>query len=122
MKRLQSIWELRFYEVWGNDQDGFWVNDISYIVRECALLIPVEKFNSGTDKEFLAAYPTNKQIKDIFGVECDIFTEGDDIHIYVNRAEDYYPIGQMTCLDYESLSPIGHRDPYYANNQYDYIE
>jgi hypothetical protein len=119
-KKLQSVWELRFYEVWGNSEDGYEVNDISYIVHEYPLELNVEKFNPGTEHEFLAAYPTDQQIKNAFGVDCDLFIDGDDINIYVHRDEDYYPIGQMTCLDYSSLSAIGKRDQYYAKNEYEY--
>ena len=65
-----------------------------------------------------------RQLKFIInrGVECDLYLEGDDINIYVNRESDYYPIGEMNCLDYTSLSSIGTRDQKYARNEYDYIE
>jgi hypothetical protein len=121
-KKLQSVWEIRFYEVWGNPIDGYDVNDISYIVSEYPLELPVEKYNPDTKFEFYAAYPTDEQIKVAFGLDpdVDISLDGDDIHIYVNLENDDYPVGQLTCLDYSSLSAISKRDPYYAQREYKY--
>jgi len=119
--KLMSVWEVRFYEVWGNSDEGYWVNDISYIIREYPLKLNVEKFNEGSPLEFYAAYPSDEQIKDIFGIDEDqeLILDGDDINIYVNL-DDYYPIGELRCLDYSSLSPIGKRSKEYALNEYDY--
>jgi ribosomal protein L32 len=57
-------------------------------------------------QEFESAYPSDYQIKKLFGVGCKISTEGDDLTIYVNRESDNYPIGELHCIDFDSLSPI----------------
>lgn len=57
-------------------------------------------------QEFVGAAPSDRQIKRAFGVTCRIETDGDDTHIEVNRARDGYPIGEMTCVSHESLSPV----------------
>jgi hypothetical protein len=57
-------------------------------------------------QEFIGAAPTNRQIKLAFGVRCRITTDGDDLHITVERERDGYPIGEMYCTSHVSLSPV----------------
>ena len=102
---LPTTWELRTYDVWGNARDGYEVND-SYNAETVELRIPQTRFNVNTPQEFIGAYPTDRQIKRAFGVNCRIETDGDDITVYVNRSRDSYPIGEMRCVSHESLSPI----------------
>ena len=104
-RTLPTTWELRTYDVWGNANDGYEVND-SYRVGSVELLIPQTRYNIGTSSMFVSAFPTNRQIKRAFGVSCQIDVDGDDIHIYVNRRRDGYPIGEMRCVSHESLSPV----------------
>ena len=81
------------------------VNDV-YSAGEVDLRIPITRFNVGTPSEFKHAAPTNRQIKLAFGVNCQIETSGDDMHIEVERKRDGYPIGRMECVSHVSLSPI----------------
>ena len=101
-----TTWEIRTYDVWGNARDGYEVND-SFNQGEITLRIPITTHNVGTPHEFRSASPTNKQIRQAFGVRCQLDTDGpgDDINIYVNRERDGYPIGEMHCTSHESLSP-----------------
>lgn len=102
---IKTTWELRTYDVWGNARDGYEVND-SYNAGEIELRIPQTRHNVGTPSEFLSAYPSDRQIKRTFGVNCRIATYGDDVHIEVERERDGYPIGRMKCVSHESLSPV----------------
>lgn len=102
---IATTWELRTYDVWGNARDGYEVND-SYSHGTVELAIPTETHNVGTPHEFTSAYPTDKQIRQCFGVRCRLELRGDDLHIDVNRERDGYPIGEMHCTSHESLSPI----------------
>lgn len=100
---ILTVWSMRTYDVWGNARDGYEVND-SYDAGEVELRIPQTRYNVGTPSEFVGAYPTDRQIKRAFGVNCRIETEGDDMTVYVNRMRDGYPIGEMHCQSHESLS------------------
>jgi hypothetical protein len=102
---LPTTWELRTYDVWGNAKDGYEVND-SYSAGTVELRIPQTRYNVGTPQEFIGAYPTDRQIKLAFGVRCRISTDGDDLHITVERDRDGYPIGEMYCTSHISLSPV----------------
>jgi hypothetical protein len=102
---LPTTWELRTYDVWGNAKDGYEVND-SYSAGTVELRIPQTRYNVGTPQEFIGAYPTDRQIKLAFGVRCRISTDGDDLHITVERERDGYPIGEMYCTSHISLSPV----------------
>lgn len=107
MPTITTRWEKRTYDVWGNAEDGFEVND-SYSHGEIEIEIEPTVNNEGTPHEFTSAHPTDDQLREIFdileGVEIDV--TGDDLNIYVNIAEDGYPAGELFCVSHESLSPI----------------
>lgn len=103
---IDTTWQLSSYDVWGNAQDGYEVNDV-YRHGEVSLRIKVTVNNAGTDNEFLSAYPTKSQIRRIGGLgRFHIDLNGNDTHIYINRARDGYPCGEMVCTSHTSLSPI----------------
>lgn len=102
---IKTQWELRTYDVWGNEKDGYEVNNLFH-AGTVTLRIPQARYNVGTPYEFLAAFPSDRQIKRAFDVRCRIDVEGDDLHVYVIRARDGYPIGEMHCESHESLSPV----------------
>lgn len=109
---IKTTWELRTYDVWGNAKDGYQVND-SFRSGEFELRIPVTRYNvgvtdpqTGASREFKAASPTDKQIKNVLGVRCHIETDGDDLHIEVERRRDGFPLGSLVCTSHSSLSPI----------------
>jgi hypothetical protein len=108
-KRAQYIdttWELRRYDVWGNAKDGFDVNDL-HRGGEVTIRCKIEVNNAGTPQEFLSASPSDSQIRKALGLgRFKIETDGDDLTIYVNRARDGYPCGELYCTSHESLSPI----------------
>ena len=105
MKTIKTVWEKRVYDVWGNNDDGYYVND-SFSDGEITIRCKVEVCNVGTPREFTCAYPSDYQLKRIFGYTGAIDTDGDDTTIYVNIAKHYYPLGELHCISHESLSPI----------------
>ena len=103
---IDTTWQLASYDVWGNARDGFEVNDV-YRHGEETLRLKVTVNNPGTPHEFLSAYPTASQIRRIGGLgRFRIDLDGDDTHIYITRARDGYPCGEMVCTSHKSLSPI----------------
>lgn len=103
--KIATIWSTRTYDVWGNAKEGYDVNDV-FSGYEVQLDLEIKTYNVGTPQEFQAAYPTHKQLRMVFGVRCQIETDGEDTFIYVRRTRDWYPIGEMYCESHESLSPI----------------
>jgi len=109
--KITTRWEVRTYDVWGNAEDGYDVNDvygkgeieldaeiISEIVREIDG-IPTTVYGYGlSDDDIREALDINE------GVEIEV--DGDDLHYYVRIAEDGYPAGELFCVSHESLSPI----------------
>jgi len=103
---VDTTWEIRSYDVWGNAKDGYEVNN-SWRIGEVTIRCKVEVNNAGTPQEFLSAYPSNSQIRKALGLgRFKIETDGDDLNIYVNRARDSCPCGELYCTSHESLSPI----------------
>lgn len=103
---IDTTWEIVTYDVWGNARDGFDVND-NYRRGEITLRVKVQVNNVGTASEFESAYPSDSQIREALGLgRYKIETEGDDLTIYVNRASNGYPEGELLCTSHVSLSPI----------------
>ncbi len=103
-----TTWEVWTYDVWGNARDGYDVNDRSCHTRALELDLPIETNNIGTPQEFTSASPSDSQIRKAFGLARNLRleTDGDDLAIYVRRARDGYPIGELLCVSHESLGPI----------------
>lgn len=104
-RTLETTWDIRTYDVWGNATEGYEVND-TYSHGEITLSIPIDVNNEGTTNEFDSATPTDRQIREAFDLHGKFETDGDDVTIYVSRAKDEYPIGEMHCTSHASLSPI----------------
>ena len=103
---IETVWEVWTYDVWGNAEDGWQVNDRACLNREYPIRCKVQAHNVGTEYCFTSASPSDYQIRKAFGVGCRIETDGDDLVIYVNRAKDGYPIGELHCTSHAALSPI----------------
>jgi len=105
-KTVQTTWELRTYDVWGNAEDGWDVNQ-AFNAGSIDLRLAIVRNNPETPQEFLSAYPSDYQIRQhAFTVDGAVETDGDDITIYVTRKRDGYPVGEMHCTSHASLSPI----------------
>jgi hypothetical protein len=105
-KTMDTTWECWTYDVWGNARDGYDVNDRSCFTREAHIRVKLIEYNPGTPHAFIAGNPTDDQIKRLFGIGCQIDTDGDDVSIYITRARDGYPLGEMRCTSHRSLSPV----------------
>ena len=105
---IKTTWEIWTYDVWGNARDGYDVNDRYCRNRNYRLKLEVKEYNNtGKPGTFKAAFPTDKQIRQAFGLnKTRLDISGDDLSIYINRASDSYPIGEMICTSHDSLSPI----------------
>lgn len=105
-KYVETTWELRTYDVWGNAKDGYEVNN-TFRSGSVTLRTKVEINNADTPQEFRSAYPSDSQIRMALGLRrFKLETDGDDLTIYVNRARDGYPCGELHCTSHTSLSPI----------------
>ena len=104
-KTVKTTWDLYTYDVWGNTQDGYEVND-KYSHGNIEIKCKIEINNPGTNREFLSAFPSDYQLSKIFSFTGRLDISGDDLHIYVNRDSDWYPLGELICTSHASLSPI----------------
>lgn len=102
---IKTVWEIRTYDVWGNAKDGYQVNETYRSDRGYPIRLKPTIHNVGTPHEFASYYPTDTDIRRVLDcprVKLDI--DGDDVTIYINRARDGYPIGEMHCVSHSSLS------------------
>ena len=107
-EKINTLWECWSYDVWGNQRDGYEVNDRYCIHREYPLTLIVETNNQGTGQEFRSAYPSAKQIREALDIRERVWLEfeGDDMAIYVSHKSTGYPVGEMHCISHTRLSPI----------------
>jgi len=104
---IDTQWTTASYDVWGNARDGYEVNNVYGCDKPITIRCKVTTYNVGTPQQFDAAYPSDSQLRNALGLRrFKIETDGDDLTIYVNRARDSYPCGELHCVSHESLSPI----------------
>ena len=105
---IETTWEVWTYDVWGNAEEGYNVNDRYCLQHAYPLTLAVVTNNPGTDRAFDSASPSDKQIREALGLveDASITTDGDDLYIQVDASEDGYPLGELSCMSHESLSPI----------------
>jgi hypothetical protein len=107
-KTVSTRWEVWHYDVVGNEEEGYGVNDRSKLHSEYPLTLTVKIANPGTQNEFSYAYPSDAQIRNAMNLlpRTRIDTDGDGMSIYVNWAKNGYPLGEMHCVSHLNLSPI----------------
>lgn len=105
-KAILTVWEAWDYDVWGNAEEGYDVNN-RFRIGEFEENAAIRVYNAGTEHEFRSAELSDDQIRDMLGIraEVPIETDGDDMVIYVTAEENGYPLGELHCLSHVSLSP-----------------
>ena len=104
---VKTYWEVWHYDVWGNAEDGYEVNDRSCSDRCLELVCEVLTANTGTPNEFQYAEVSDAQVKAALGLEGKrIETDGDDATIIANGANTGKPYGELVCISHASLSPV----------------
>lgn len=112
----RTVWEVRTYDVWGNDDSGWEVNDTYALDPHLVLDLPVKRRQTGApwDRakgEFLCCEISERQIREALGLHrCQLDIDGDDTHVTVNRRKDGYPLGELYCTSHDSLAPIRAHD------------
>lgn len=92
-----TLWS---YDVWGNAEDGYEVNDRSAYCRDLEIETTHNVYNKGTDAEFSDDLPSDRQILDALQREYfrndvtldKLEIDGDDQSIYITAARDGRPI------------------------------
>ena len=100
-------WQVWAHDVWGNDKDGYEVNDKHCIERGVEFEVKGEIFNPGTPQEFISFDPTKEQffewIKSEYSVElANLEFSGDDCQVYVEFKSDAYPICEFNRIEPEA--------------------
>lgn len=57
---IETTWEVWTYDVWGNAEDGYDVNDRYNVSRDYAIDLTPETYNAGQAAEFVAAFPLGR--------------------------------------------------------------
>jgi len=111
-KFIDTTWHKITYDVWGNEKEGFEVNQ-SYHSGDADIRLRVEIANVGTPQAFASAYPTDKQLRDALDIKprFQIDKEGDSETIYVYHRSSRYPYGELQLTSHASLSPIREHMP-----------
>lgn len=103
MKALR--FELWFYDVWGNKEDGFEVNDRACVNRDLVIPSMPKTYNRGktgqftdfvpSDKEILTALVTAGELKES-ALYANIKIDGDGENIYlVDIDAGYFPLCEL---------------------------
>lgn len=101
-----DVWSL---DVWGNEQDGFQVNDRSCFARDVEFKTHPRGYNRGTDGEFWSHWPSDLQVlnrlkeigfmKDHITLD-DILIDGEyEYSLYIEDSETTEPICQLEFVE-----------------------
>ena len=63
LPRVEQSWELWSLDVWGNQSDGFEVNDRCCLCRDLKVTSTPVRYNVGTEREFVCDAPSDDEIK-----------------------------------------------------------
>jgi hypothetical protein len=124
MKLISTLWSVSTYDVYGNAKDGY---DVNNVFRVRNYNFSSNCYNDAWELKLRpkggltwvgeeqctvwSASPSDTQIRQLLGCpRTKIIVTGDDTHLYVNRARDYYPLGELCCVSHTSLSPIFRTD------------
>jgi len=90
------------YDVWGNDEDGYTVNDRC---KQGVLIVPTKRevHNAGTPDEFVTENPTDRQLCDaIDRPKSKTEWEGEsDYTLYATNPRNGYPICELEFEGWE---------------------
>ena len=97
-----DVWSL---DVWGNEEDGFDVNNRSCFQRDVEFPTTHKVYNEGTDWEFSDDWPTDEQIVQTLidigflnsnVVVIDLTIDGEsDNSLYIDQEDNGFPICQL---------------------------
>ena len=106
MKTLH--YELWFYDVWGNAEDGFEINDRSCTNRDFTIQSNPKTYNKGTNQQFTDFIPTDKQVLQALvnagelkksALTANIEIDGDGENIYLTDVDaGYYPLCELILI------------------------
>lgn len=122
MNLIKTLWEVSIYEVWGNPTAGYAINDCFKVKNDFSdtweLKLRPEAYQTWAGGEQVTGWkasPSDTQIRQLLNwPRTKIFVMGDDTHLFVNRARDSYPMGELVCVSHASLSPIFSMEQYLA--------
>jgi hypothetical protein len=107
-KSKDRIYTLRVYDVWGNYQDGFTVND-AYESGEIRIRCRAHVYNAGTPNEVVEYTPTERQLSRAVGERGLVWSGESDYTLYAETLR-----GKPVCeLVFERFAdgPEGETNP-----------
>ena len=103
---IKTYWEVWSYDVWGNAEEGYQVND-RYCQDRCyEIELPVLTANAGTEYAFEYAELSPAMVNEALGLHKRLELDGDDIMVTANGESSGKPYGELHCVSHDSLSPI----------------
>ena len=89
-----NSYQLWFYDVWGNEEDGFMVNDRRCVSREFIVPTMPKTYNRGRPGQFTDFVPSDKEVLTALvegwelsplALQADITIDGDGDYIYLTE-------------------------------------
>jgi hypothetical protein len=82
-KTKTRVYTLRTYDVWGNEDEGYFVND-SFVVGEVTIKCRAHVYNVGTDREFVDYVPSERQLAIAVGERGLVWSGEPDHTLYAD--------------------------------------
>ena len=93
-----ALYDVFTYDVWGNEEDGYEVNDVFLFARGAEIGQEEIEYNENTEHSFLCWEVPESELIEALGIKhgTDIDVEGEECFVLaVNTSVDCYPIGEL---------------------------
>ena len=91
----KAVYSTYNYDVWGNEDDGYEVNDVFCINRAVEFTQEELVYNEGLPFEFRCWVVPEQEVKEYFGYMQDVTIDGDDEGTIYLELEDGMPAGEI---------------------------
>jgi hypothetical protein len=103
---ISTVWEVITYDVWGNENDGYEVNQ-AFRSSKVEMPVKLEVYNPGIEGEFYDGSPDDTNIRKALGITPRVRFY-DPYHnagiIYPTHVSTDYPLGELRLISHDSLS------------------
>jgi hypothetical protein len=94
MKTKIRTYQIRTYDVWGNVNDGFEVNDI-FSHGTVSIVCKQKIYNAGTPNQFEDFEPTDRQLSIAAGFGVSVSWDGQDGTFIADKSSNGMPVGEL---------------------------
>jgi hypothetical protein len=108
---ISTVWDVITYDVWGNENDGYEVNQ-AFRSGSVEMPVKLKVYNPGSEREFYDGFPDDTNIRKALGITPRVKFY-DPYHnagvIYPTHISTDYPLGELRLVSHDTLAFSVHK-------------